>query len=59
MCKCYCDCGCCMYDKRKCECMGDGTSFCHMFECRVPYCTGEDCDKECITYDELMEVYNV
>lgn len=58
MCEFYCKCEMCRYDKRKCFCMGDGTPFCHMFKCLIPYCTDKDCDRECISYDELMEVYN-
>lgn len=59
MCKYYCECDCCMYDKSKCDCMGDGTPFCHYFICSIPCITGKDCNKECISDDELMEVYNV
>ena len=59
MCLFYCKCDVCLYDKSKCFCMSDGTPFCHMFKCCIPFYTGKDCDLECISYDELMEVYNV
>ena len=57
MCKYFTDCQYCMSDKKKCECMGDGSPFCHDFKCCIPYSTGKDCKKECITYDELIAVY--
>lgn len=57
MCKYFNDCGYCMSDKQKCDCMGDGSPFCHDFICCIPYSTGKDCNKECITYDELIDVY--
>lgn len=58
MCIFYCKCDYCMYDKSKCEFMGDGTPFCRMFQCLVPFLAGKYCNRECISYDDLMEVYN-
>lgn len=54
MCKYFDDCNYCMYDKQKCECMGDGSPICHYFIC----CYCEDCNKDCISDDELREIYN-
>ena len=54
MCSKYCNCEFCGYDKSKCEFLGDGSPFCGMFQCTV-----EDCQRfECISYDELYDVYN-
>lgn len=53
MCKYYCDCSICGYDKSKCEEMGDGSPFCHMFICTIDECPVFSC----ITYDEEYDIY--
>ncbi len=55
MCKYFDECEYCVYDKTKCDCMGDGSPICHYFQC----CYVNECKKDCISYEELMEVYNV
>lgn len=52
MCKNYCNCSVCGADKSECLEMGDGTPFCHGFQCTV-----EDCKRsECISYEEEYDV---
>lgn len=58
MCKFYCDCIICRYDKSKCFCMFDG-KFCSKFRCLIPFLTGQSCGKECITHDEVIKVIDV
>lgn len=54
MCEYYNNCRNCGYDHNKCECMGDGSPFCHMFECTI-----ENCQKsECISYEEMTAVFD-
>lgn len=54
MCDKYCNCGFCNHDKNDCQEMGDGSPFCGMFQCII-----QNCQRfECISYDELYDVYN-
>ena len=54
MCEYYCDCSVCGYDKSKCEEMGDGSPFCHMFICTIDECPVFSC----ITFEEEYDVYD-
>ena len=52
MCENYCNCSVCGSDKSECLEMGDGSPFCHWFQCTV-----KDCKRpECISYEEEYDV---
>ena len=56
MCQYYCRCDCCAADKSECEEMGDGTPFCHYFQCTM---SSDQCKRfECISYEEEFFAYH-
>ena len=59
MCNCYCNCDYCIHNWEKCECFAERIAICHKFICVIPFCTGNDCIKDCISAEELKEFEEV